>query len=239
MYDSLHLAAWAAPALLSSIESGAPSILADRARRILPEMEATLNGNLKMECFQIQDGDPPQLEVLRAQAVSYLSDLRTRGVTHTVPLSELLEPSSGDSGNHPGRLISSLASLGVNPAGNELHYQRFKDEGRWRRWIELFGQEPFGSSWSDHLTPDALEFRVKLMHKVRSDACSVLFNRLYFGFESAGLGVPTLDLDAKSFDSRAERLGVEPSRLRAICESLLRILGELFRYPRRRILPDS
>jgi DEAD/DEAH box helicase domain-containing protein len=179
--------------------------------------------------------DDPDLadlvETKRAEARRYLDQLRERRTDRTVPVHELFNSPQGEPEENPGLLISGLASLGINPAGNDLGYQKYKWEGQWHRWVELFAEGDFGTRWATNLPAEAIDRRSQVRQKVASEVCSVLFSRLYFGFESAGLGVPTLMVPRTALSSWAARLSTEEATLQRISDGTIRILGELFRYP--------
>ena len=67
--------------------------------------------------------------------------------------------------------------------------------------------------------------------KVATEVCGVLFSRLYFGFESAGLGYACLDLPDNIASGLAVRAGVDNTTFISIANGVLRILGDLYRYP--------
>ncbi|MFF2027235.1 helicase-related protein, partial [Streptomyces sp. NPDC058171] len=236
MYSELHLAAWAIPALLKSVETGEDSILSRRAERRRPGLRTAIEQHVAAEKRPPLDPTYEQylrelVEAKRTEASTYLEPLRQRGANRTVPVRDLLNPPQANSDGHPGLLISSLASLGINPAGNDVQYQNYKWDGQWHRWIELFTADNFGAKWAADLPPEALDRRSKLRQKVTEEACSVLFSSLYFGFESAGLGVPTLDLPDGAIAARAERLSTDSATLQGIIDGVLRVLGDLYRYP--------
>ena len=63
---------------------------------------------------------------------------------------------------------------------------------------------------------------------------NVLFSRLYFGFESAGLGYACLDLAEEEWESLAGRVSLAPDTFRGLCNGCVRILGNLYRYHQER-----
>ena len=104
----------------------------------------------------------------------------------------LFEDGDGDG---PGLLIRRFKTLGVNPGGQDILYQEFLYDNEWRRWTSLFDFLNDEGGWRSDLSPKGLQFgRERLRSKVMSEICSVLFARLYFGFETAGLGYAMVDL---------------------------------------------
>ncbi len=59
----------------------------------------------------------------------------------------------------------------------------------------------------------------------------MIFGRLYFGFEAAGLGYACLGLDDGAMRAIASSCGIAVESLRDACNGCLRILGDLYRYP--------
>ena len=119
----------------------------------------------------------------------------------------------------------------MNPGGNDVLYQDYSYEGHYNRWTKLFDfSNPMGG-WLPGLTGEAVDAREKLRDKVASEVCSVLLSRLYFGFESAGLGFARLDLPWESIEQRAARVcGADAGLFGRICDATVRVMGELYRY---------
>src|SRR5260370_41800030 len=98
---------------------------------------------------------------------------------------------------------------GVKPGGNGVEYQDYSYEGQYHRWTKLFDFSEYSGGWLPGLTGEAAAAREKLRDKVASEICSVLFSRLYFGFESAGLGFPRLGLSQGILSPRAAECGAD------------------------------
>ncbi len=64
-----------------------------------------------------------------------------------------------------------------------------------------------------------------------AEICQVIFGRLYFGFESAGLGYACLDLPGERFARAGGEFAIRPELLRQVADGCVRILGDLWRYP--------
>ena len=147
-----------------------------------------------------------------------------------VHVSDLIYPHEGNTAEC-GRLLSKLLGTGVNPAGNDLNAQRFKWEGDWHRWTELFDFTE--KRWKDDLSPDTDLAKNILRKEVRTGLCDLFFNRLYFSMESSGLGYLKLKLDDHELENHAADAGIQQEHLeyfRQICDSALRILGDLYRH---------
>ena len=58
----------------------------------------------------------------------------------------------------------------------------------------------------------------------------LFFGRLYFGLESSGLGWPRIIVQESILQQHASSIGIEPDRLREVCDSLVRLLGDNYRF---------
>jgi hypothetical protein len=124
-----------------------------------------------------------------------------------------------------------LKSLGVNPAGNDLLYQEFRFDGnRYRRWTELFDFSTNGSGWKTGLSAEGTEARERLRRKVMGETADVLFSRLYFGFEAAGLGYARCGLPQSRLDQLAAECSSNPRLFESVVDGVVRVLGDLYRY---------
>ena len=70
----------------------------------------------------------------------------------------------------------------------------------------------------------------KMRPKVLSEILGVLFSRLYFGFESAGLGYARIDLGPEALANLAASCGADPAVFTNICDATVRVMGDLYRY---------
>jgi hypothetical protein len=238
MYDELWTEAFGIPALLSDIQASGTAAHPDALRAAGKHPQAP--EQIRQALANAAAGIPPDLSpefatlLQRAQAAArdYLQAVRTAGESRTVRLRDLLEPTPADGGaGEPGLLIRQLATLGVNPAGNTREFQWLRYDGSAHRWTELFSTGAFGSHWADGLSADGRDAARTIGEKVQSEVCSVLFSRLYFGFESAGLGVPSLSLRPARLEGLARACGASPSQFLSVANATLRVLGEHFRYP--------
>jgi DEAD/DEAH box helicase domain-containing protein len=172
------------------------------------------------------------LEQNRETARQEAEGLRIRATTRTVPVRLLFESRDlGADQYGPGFLIHGLKKLGVNPAGNDILYQDFNYDKAWHHWTELFDFTSDTACWDETISPAARERREdKVRPKVISEVMGVLFDRRYFGFESAGLGYACLDLPSDQLGALAASAGTSLSVFTDICNGSLRVLGDLFRY---------
>lgn len=237
LYDELATLALGRPMLLEAIENttGLTSPHAvrfaethpyepERLRELLQTATTNVPDHLNLEMRTV-------LEEHKQRASDELDELRSTSSTRTVPLRLLFEGPDPDP-VPPGTLLLRLKRLGVNPGGNEVLYQDYKYDDAWHRWTDFFDFSSPTAGWRDGMSPEAREKRERLRRKVVSEICDVLFSRLYFGFESAGLGYPRLDLQAGWVEETAAICGADAAFFRSICDATVRVMGDLYRYPR-------
>jgi DEAD/DEAH box helicase domain-containing protein len=235
MFSELRSTAIDEPALLAELE-GAVAVGRREASRFAmrnPTAVDSLERALRVERRPLPDNlDPEDLEPLlnrRQAAAALLGAIRERGITRVVPLRVLFEGLADPQA--PGVLIQSLKQLGVNPAGHDVEYQEFFYDEAFQHWTKLFDFSSEEGGWRADLSPGALNRRDNMLRaKVTSEVCDVLFSRLYFGFEAAGLGFACLNLQAARNGELAAEAGTTPDSFKSICDSSLRLLGELYRY---------
>jgi len=235
LYDELATIALGEPLLLRDLEApgGQPSPQAVRFAAAHPGAAERLRGLLRRATTPVPQLDDPEMTAVlqerQAAAQREIDALRERETTRTVPLRHLFEGPPADP-TAPGSLLLRLKALGVNPAGNEVLYQDYKFDGTWHRWTEFFDFSQPGAGWRAGLSPDAHDKREKLRAKVIAEICGVLFSRLYFGFESAGLGFVRIDVPPARMAEIAASCGAQPEVFASICDATVRVMGALYRY---------
>lgn len=236
MYAELRQVAIGKPQLLSDLETGINPLSSDAARHLEanPAVANELSKLIRAASTQIPDLDDPDMRadlVKRQQSArTQLEAIRAAGSERTVSLALLFEePDTLGGSSAPGRLIRRLKELGVNPGGNHVLYQDFKWDGPWHPWTELFDFTAPDHGWRSGLSPEAVGAREKLRAKVKSEVTRVLFSRLYFGFESAGLGYARLD-PAAGITELADAIGIGVRHFASICDATIRVLGDTYRY---------
>ena len=235
LYDELATLALGEPMLLEDIENTTrpPSPHATRFAETHPDAPERLRQLIHIATTEVPDLDPDMRAVLQERqqrASDELDKLKETSSTRTVPLRLLFEEPASDPST-PGSLLLRLKRLGVNPGGNEVLYQDYKYDDAWHRWTDFFDFSSPSAGWQEGTSPAAREKRERLRRKVVSEICGVLFSRLYFGFESAGLGYPRLDLDNDRLNGIAAGCGVDAALFQSICDATLRVMGDLYRYP--------
>lgn len=159
-----------------------------------------------------------------------LEDIRRRGAERRAPLRTLFNRYASGDFSQPGLLMESLLRLGVNPAGAELKFQDFKFNSKYRHWTEAFDWNALGN-WAGHLDDEGRSRAERIREKVKSEACTVLFSKSYFGFEEAGLGFASHGISAERMAEAATKLGVPQAALSEAVDACLRILGDMYRFP--------
>lgn len=238
MYDELHRACTSEGQFLAELKQlgdvKSPEAIefqaahSSRAAEIQAHLEIASSEIPKSLAAVLQ----ASLQTQQAKARADLDEIERRRSTRSVPLKVLFEnPKAVTDPSVAGILIHRLKNFGVNPAGNDVLYQDFKYEGDFHHWTTFFDFSDSAKCWKTGLSDEAEHAKSsKLVRKVISEICSVLFSRNYFGFESAGLGYPCLDIDPKQFELVANTCGLSVNLLRNIGHGVLRILGDLYRY---------
>lgn len=237
MYDELAARAVGEPALLRDVEAEGepadPSAL--RFASSHPAARDRLAKLARAASTPIPDLDDADmralLETRKRTAEQDLAALRERGTSRTVPLRVLFDDPDGNPGA-TAAIVLRFTALGVNPAGNDVLYQDYEYDGAYQRWTKFIDWQTPARGWRPDMSPGARTKRDdKLRRKVISELCGVLFSRLYFGFESAGLGYPRVDIASARYDQYSRECGTEPALFRSICDATLRVMGGLYRYP--------
>lgn len=167
------------------------------------------------------------IQVGRDKAQAKLNEIQQRSSTRTVPLRALFEGEAEEA----GLFIQRLKALGINPAGNDIQFQEYKYDNSWHHWTKLFDFTAAHAGLRNNLSQEARErVRETLRPKIREEICDALFSRLYFGFESAGLGYVRLSISSEELENLATQHGINSLVFAEICDGCLRILGGLYRY---------
>lgn len=225
--DELQLEVLGEPQLLDDIENGR-SDFAPKARMYLkrnPGAEESLRELIATAATQVQRLTPT-LQRQVQEANNKLEEIRRRGVERTVSVSVILPPA--DDIMDCGVLIRRLLRLGVNPAGNDVLLQEYRWDGGYHPWAELFD---FSSmNWRQGLPQESQHGRDRISRSLIGALCGLFFGRLYFGFESAGLGWLRLVIDDDDLQNYASNAGLAIDIFREVCDSFVRILGDKYRH---------
>ena len=185
--------------------------------------QAVTDKNLALA--QIQAGDTGQELVNQLTAANSVIQAACIPQTGGVPLRHLYYQSN----NSIPILINRLKKLGLNPAGNKARYQKFDG----RDWYELFD---FGRPQNVYCQVNqpggpvdgGAIFSNRGVGMVRQNLLQQLFGRLYFGFESSGLGFVSIKPD--NLARQAQACGLSQDILLQTCNSVVRLLGEKWHY---------
>ena len=233
MYDELTTAVLGEAALLDDLESvnmpvqpmaqrfATDSATAtDTLRRALADARRTIPEELDEDLRR-------ELQQRREFAREQITEIRARAARRLVPLRVLFEGPDPQDPAGPGLLIHRLKRLGVNPAGCDVLYQEYYYDGTFENhWTAFFDFSDPQRCWRDDISPAARQRREdKLRAKVVSEVCDVLFSRLYFGFESAGLGYPSIDLPTTTLRGHAQACGAAEALFLDICNGTIRVLA--------------
>lgn len=166
-------------------------------------------------------------------ARSLIAQTRRCGENRTAPLSPLFEV-NGNSLNSE-LIIGRLKNLGINPAGLDVDSEDFEyavdGENRSAHWTTLYDFENRGSIWRQDIEPELARHAIPyVQNRIASSVCDVLFSRIYFGFESSGLGFPCIFCAPQDVSVRAGNSGVPTQLYFNVCNSLIRMLGDIYRY---------
>ncbi|NIA10743.1 MAG: DEAD/DEAH box helicase, partial [Nitrospiraceae bacterium] len=232
----LFMATLGEPQLLDDIEQNRTThgSLAAEYIKETRGADTAIRGDVELVRGGISAELPERANVVLQQALDdaeqRLNIIRQRGKSRVVHVSDLIYPQEGNPAEC-GRVISRLLGTGVNPAGNDINAQNFEWEGNWHHWTKLFDFTE--KRWKDGLPPDTERAKNILRKEVRTGLCDMFFNRLYFSMESSGLGYLKLRLDDQELETRAADAGIQREHLeyfRQICDSALRVLGDLYRH---------
>lgn len=160
------------------------------------------------------------------EALARLNALRKQGDSREVLFSELIHtPGTGGSANQsdPGSLVRRLVTLGVNPSGPDQSAQRFNGFD----WKELY---EFETGMWKAIPHEHIGARFRAQDRLRAEVCSFLFNRIYFGYESSGLGIVKSCLSESDAQVHASRLGIEADTFCEVCDAAIRVLGDCYRH---------
>ena len=147
-------------------------------------------------------------------------------------------------------LIQRLKDLGINPAGYLKQFQTYKkdyqDGGQTRHafaeWWRMFVFQP-GAVFQNFVNTDQgnVVFNAAVMDGqgfrgiMRQNILALVFGKLYFGFESSGLGYPCVRVSTAELEQRVATGGLNAGgfnaqRLSEVCNTVVRLLGEKHNY---------
>ena len=159
------------------------------------------------------------------EAKNKLKEIEDRSKNNIIPISELLTSKE----NELERLIYRLLAMGINPAGNDLEMQYFPWDGRSHHWTELFDINKL--RWNENVPEVELRTaNTRIRNSLLESIGELLFSRLYFGFESCGLGWAKISINDLRNNEYFKKLNISEELFIQICDSFIRILGDKYRY---------
>jgi predicted Zn-ribbon and HTH transcriptional regulator len=225
--DELRLEVLGKPQLLEYIENGSGELGLEAKMYVERHQDAEerLRGLLSTANAPVE-GMPASFQQLARQAGETLEVIRRMGDAREVSVSFILP--AADNLNDCGILIRRLIELGVNPAGNDVLLQEFKWDGQYHRWTDLFDSERY--NWREGLPQESQRGRDRIYRNLIIALCDLFFGRLYFGFESSGLGWLKLNVEDTRVEELSNDAGLSEDVFREVCESFIRVLGDKYRH---------
>ncbi len=247
----LHFAALGEPQLLEDIESnydcaqkidaaeGVQDIFCDVSEAYMkeyPSAAASLRADLAFE-RRVSKGDEDRdieqkLQEKKREARQNLQRIRECGRTRRVPLRRIVLPAE-ERTRDCGRLAHSLLSTGTNPAGSDILAKHPKWRRQIKSWADLFDFSDNAWQALPKYSSEATvveQAREEVKGQMSKKVCDVLFTRLYFSYESSGLGYATAQLQDDTIIELAREAGLSHATFQQVCDSALRTLGDMFRH---------
>lgn len=229
VHDELLMEVLHEPRLLEDIERGKKNYSREAKDYILRNPEAMDRLKDLIDTASTDEHAlPPGLRDHVLIARKELTEIKRRRQTRTVPIGRILPPP--DNISDCGTLIRRLLQVGVNPAGNDISVQEHGWDGRWHHWSVLFDFNSF--NWRQDLPQDegVIRARGRIYKSLIKTLCDMFFSRLYFSFESSGLGYPKISLSRERMQFYAARAGLSLETFEQACDSFLRVLGDKYRH---------
>jgi len=230
VYDELLMEVLGEPRLLTDIENGNEGNYSRDAQEYIrrhPDAAERLRRLIESAAANEQ-ALPAAFRDQVLEARREIEEIRRRGQIRTVPVTRLLPPT--DDISDCGTLIRRLLQTGVNPAGNDILMQEHGWDRRWHHWSVLFDFDSL--NWRRDLpqVQGVLIARDRIYQSLIRTLCDLFFSRLYFSFESSGLGYPKVPLSEERLRFYAVRAGLDLEVFAQACDSFIRVLGDKYRH---------
>ena len=162
-----------------------------------------------------------------------IEDIKQMRETKIVPIKMLFKESTDQT------LLLRLKNMGVNPSSNSMDKIWDSETQREYSWSYLFDFSSKNKIWNDEISDTLKEKRGSFRTKIKQEILSTLFRRLYFSFESSGLGFVCLNIENSEIEKqKKEILGegsyISTESIRQISNSFIRLLGDAWRYEYRK-----
>ena len=225
--DELRVEITGGPSLLEDIEQGRDTLSKPSQLFIDRHPGAKVEYQDLVKTAGLNPDGMPGLVVKQIESAQQeISAIRLRGQTKIVPIAAILPPP--DDIQNCGTLIRRLIQIGVNPAGNDVALQKFYWHNKLHYWTALFDFDEL--NWRQGLPQEAHGARQRINKTLIATLCDLLFGRLYFGLESAGLGWVKLNLDDLALQKFASKAGLHLQHFQEVCDSFIRVLGDKYRH---------
>ena len=219
IYSELRQECIGLPELLNNLESNVElGLNAKEYVRVHPQAKEKLRSTM----IRAQSADNEAFQKHIDEARREVSAIRERGVSRSINVYTLL-PDIPDC----GPIVKRLLQLGVNPGGCSINLQSFYWAGKDHFWTEVFDFNDL--NWSARVAQTEIHSAITdIRTHIRQSIARLLFSRLYFSFESSGLGWAAISNSGQIISRFAGTL--EPRLFREVCDSVIRILGDTYRY---------
>ena len=232
IYNELNLVVEGLPFVLKDIENEQDDPKNKKAKKYDEKHPGSFN-NLKdkIKYIKIYEQQSDPAEEIRKRAEQYKQKIKTikrMGETKIVPIKILFEEGEEQT------LLLRLKNMGVNPAGNSMNTFWDNEKQEEYSWTSLFNFNP-SELWNEDISVTRKEKRGSFRKDLKQTVFSTLFQRLYFSFESSGLGYACLNIeDSKIEDLKNEIVDISfvlsIDLIREISNSFIRILGDKWRH---------
>ena len=230
IYNELKLVIEGKPALLLDIDKNCnepQSELAKKYNTIHPNSFNNLKDHIKSIENYKNLSDPSQ--ELKEKAERYnqeVEDIRKIEKTKTVPLRILFEKETDQT------LLLRLKNMGINPVEITKDNEKILENKKWSHFFDFSKKDKL---FKKEYTSTNIE--EKIISQIKRIILSMLFKRLYFSFESSGLGYTCLNLEDEQIEKEKQQIFSEENdisieKIKEICNSFIRILGDKGRYDR-------
>jgi len=180
---------------------------------------------------------PPDTQSGIRQNLEQIDRLNQIALTGNIPAKELVPENQNIRQNVSDvkSIVKRLLQVGLNPGGCELDFQNFQDT----HWTQLFDWEQY--NWKQGEIAGKVDAAIKLFGGTvsgQNESCGVIiknmaqlfFSRLYFSFESSGLGWLRISANDMQLTNCARQCSLALNLFREICDSAIRILGDSYRH---------
>lgn len=134
-------------------------------------------------------------------------------------------------------VIREMLKFGINPGGPYISIKNFKPNNNtpYQHWSYFFDLE---NRTFDNTKSGWTIVRDKIVEQIEQNISGLIFGRLFYSFESSGLGYATIK-NNDFLKQKATELLIPPDLLLEICNSFMRILGDNYKHNRTDYTPTA